>query len=56
MPPSAEERQILGMPAPESITTIEELLALPDDGLRHELQGAPATNDPRSSMASSPGH
>ncbi len=27
----------MGMPAPESITTIEELLALPDDGLRHEL-------------------
>jgi Uma2 family endonuclease len=28
----------MGMPAvPESVTTIDELLALPDDGLRHEL-------------------
>ncbi len=25
------------MPAPQQVTTIEELLALPDDGLRHEL-------------------
>jgi Uma2 family endonuclease len=25
------------MPAPQPVTTIEELLALPDDGLRHEL-------------------
>ncbi len=33
MPPSAEERHIMGMPAPESITTIEELLALPGDGI-----------------------
>lgn len=27
----------MGMAAPRSITTIEELLALPDDGLVHEL-------------------
>lgn len=27
----------MGMPAPEPITTIEELLALPEDGLGHEL-------------------
>ena len=27
----------MAMPAPQPITTIEELLALPDDGLRHEL-------------------
>ncbi len=27
----------MGMPAPQPITTIEELLALPEDGLRHEL-------------------
>jgi Uma2 family endonuclease len=27
----------MGMPAPSPITTIEELLALPEDGLRHEL-------------------
>ena len=27
----------MGMPAPEAITTIEQLLALPEDGLRHEL-------------------
>ena len=27
----------MGMAATESITTIEELLALPDDGMRHEL-------------------
>ncbi len=31
---SAEEYQIMGMPAPQPVTTIEELLALPDDGLR----------------------
>lgn len=36
--PAAEGRQIMGMPAvsPE-ITTIDQLLALPEDGLRHEL-------------------
>ena len=36
--PSAQEAQVMSMPAslPE-ITTIEHLLALPDDGLRHEL-------------------
>jgi Uma2 family endonuclease len=35
---SAEEDQIMAMPAvPHEITTIEELLALPEDGLRHEL-------------------
>lgn len=27
----------MGMPAPQPITTIEQLLALPEDGLRHEL-------------------
>lgn len=27
----------MGMPASESITTIDELLALPEDGMRHEL-------------------
>jgi Uma2 family endonuclease len=27
----------MGMPAPPSVTTIDELLALPEDGLRHEL-------------------
>ena len=27
----------MGMPAPQPITTIEELLALPEDGVRHEL-------------------
>ena len=34
---TAEDSQIMGMPAPHAITTIEELLALPEDGLRHEL-------------------
>jgi Uma2 family endonuclease len=34
---SAEEAQIMGMPAPRPVTTIEELLALPEDGFRHEL-------------------
>jgi Uma2 family endonuclease len=34
----AEEVQIVGMPARDTnVTTIEELLALPEDGLRHEL-------------------
>jgi Uma2 family endonuclease len=27
----------MGMPAQEPVTTIEQLLALPDDGMRHEL-------------------
>ncbi len=27
----------MGMPAPRSVTTIDELLALPEDGMRHEL-------------------
>jgi Uma2 family endonuclease len=27
----------MGMPAAQSVTTVEELLALPDDGMRHEL-------------------
>ena len=27
----------MGMPVPQPISTIEELLALPEDGLRHEL-------------------
>ena len=36
--PSAEETEIMGMPATHgAITTIEELLALPEDGMRHEL-------------------
>lgn len=34
---SAEEIQIMVMPFPDAVTTIEELLALPDDGMRHEL-------------------
>jgi Uma2 family endonuclease len=34
---STEEDQIMDMPAPQAITTIAELLALPEDGLRHEL-------------------
>ena len=37
LPDSAEEAQIMGMPAPQPITTIEDLLALPDDGRSHEL-------------------
>lgn len=38
LPPVAEGRQIMGMPAvSHEITTIAELLALPEDGLRHEL-------------------
>jgi Uma2 family endonuclease len=27
----------MGMPAPQLVTTIEELLDLPEDGMRHEL-------------------
>jgi Uma2 family endonuclease len=35
---SAEETHLMGMPAlDQPVTTIEELLALPEDGLRHEL-------------------
>jgi Uma2 family endonuclease len=38
LPSSAEEAQIMAMPAvTKPVTTIEELLALPEDGLRHEL-------------------
>lgn len=37
LPRSAEGVHSMGMPAPRPITTIEELLALPEDGLRHEL-------------------
>ena len=38
MPRSAPEGHFMGMPATQPpVTTIEELLALPDDGLRHEL-------------------
>jgi hypothetical protein len=38
LPRTTEEIDIMAMPTRESIvTTIEELLALPDDGLRHEL-------------------
>src|SRR5437667_12842740 len=36
--PSAEDTEIMGMPATRgAITSIEELLALPEDGMRHEL-------------------
>jgi Uma2 family endonuclease len=35
--PFAEEWHLMAMPVPQPISTIEELLALPDDGLRHEL-------------------
>src|SRR6059036_3066589 len=38
LPRPAEEDHLMAMPAsPAPITTIEELLALPEDGLRHEL-------------------
>jgi Uma2 family endonuclease len=38
LPRAAEETQLMAMPAsPAPISTIEELQALPDDGLRHEL-------------------
>ena len=38
LPPSAEEVYHMAMPIRvDDVTTIEELLALPDDGLRHEL-------------------
>jgi hypothetical protein len=38
LPLVAEDLQIMGMPAASSEpTTIAELLALPEDGLRHEL-------------------
>src|SRR5437868_15407233 len=38
LPSSVEESDIMAMPTRETaVTTIEELLALPDDGLRHEL-------------------
>jgi len=38
LPPSPREIEIMGMPAaPPDVTTIDELLALPADGLRHEL-------------------
>src|SRR5436305_15025375 len=38
LPSSAEESEIMVMPTRETaVTTIDELLALPDDGLRHEL-------------------
>jgi Uma2 family endonuclease len=38
LPPSAEAIQIMSMPAAyPPVTSIEELLALPEDGLRHEL-------------------
>src|SRR5213082_3142668 len=38
LPSSVEESEIMAMPTRETaVTTIEELLALPDDGLRHEL-------------------
>ncbi len=34
---SAEGGQIMGMSAPVAVTTIDQLLALPNDGMRHEL-------------------
>jgi len=38
LPLAAEESHIMGMPAvTPPVTTIEDLLALPEDGLRHEL-------------------
>lgn len=37
MPSEYGKAHIMGMPAFEAITTIEELLALPEDGQRHEL-------------------
>ena len=37
LPHCAEEGQIMGMAAWDSISTIDQLLALPEDGLRHEL-------------------
>lgn len=38
LPQSNGDQQIVQMPAPDSpVTTIDELLALPEDGLRHEL-------------------
>jgi Uma2 family endonuclease len=37
LPGHVEKGQIMGMPMPQPVTSIEELLALPDDGLRHEL-------------------
>jgi hypothetical protein len=37
LPQSAEEAHIMGMPAPQPVSTIEDLLALPEDGMRHEL-------------------
>ena len=38
LPRPAEESQIMGMPAATPpVATIEDLLALPEDGLRHEL-------------------
>src|SRR5689334_3629178 len=38
LPPSAKEPDIMAMPTRETaVTTIEERLALPDDGKRHEL-------------------
>src|SRR5256885_17055600 len=38
LPSSAQEPEIMVMPTRETaVTTVEELLALPDDGLRHEL-------------------
>jgi Uma2 family endonuclease len=38
LPSSAEEAQIMAMPTvSQPVTTIEELLALPEDGQRHEL-------------------
>ena len=40
----------MGMPAPQHIATIEELLALPEDGLRHELLDGEHVVTPAPSM------
>jgi Uma2 family endonuclease len=41
----------MGMPAPQAVTTIEALLALPDDGLRHELLDGEHVVTPAPSLA-----
>ncbi len=37
LPGSAEEAHLMAMPTRVEVTTIEQMLALPDDGMRHEL-------------------
>ena len=41
----------MGMPDPQAVTTSEELLALPDDGLRHELRDGERVVTPAPSWA-----